>query len=314
MNGHQESKCLTAKERANEKSRLYSLLSAAVEYDRSYQHPLNQSNNVLLIYRLQNMRSVASLNFGLAIMCLTYCGINIALIFVNYLNAKAESNGSEQIVSDDIFHRLEFWATFGFALIECISLVATPKSLISIYKSPLTLKLVLFFNIVASFVPALLVTLNRETFEILSHEIEYINELTKTFVDLILLFNLLQLEDESIKGHFFLTIGAGVVACVQLAVYNLLGKEEDGDMIGEVPAHYFEFVFEMLSSFIGFWFCMDNKRVAEHEIGLILYGSHDNCGICGESREEFEQTYQVSSAKKANYVCPATSYGSVSKV
>ena len=47
---------------------------------------------------------------------------------------------------------------------------------------------------------------------------------------------------------------ATVVAMVQLAVYNGMGRTEDGDMGGEVPAHYLEFSFV-----IAFWFCMDNK-------------------------------------------------------
>ena len=64
------------------------------------------------------------------------------------------------------------------AVLEVISLVSTPKSLLSIYANPLILKLIMFFNIVATLVPALLVSLNLERFEIISHEIEYVNELT----------------------------------------------------------------------------------------------------------------------------------------
>ena len=40
---------------------------------------------------------------------------------------------------------------------------------------------------------------------------------------------------------------ASMVAIVQLAVYNLMGVTEDGDKIGEVPAHYLEFTFEIMS-------------------------------------------------------------------
>ena len=247
-------------------------------------HPLNQSTNILLVYRLQDMRSLASINTVLAILFLGYCAINMVLILV------------------------KFWATFGFALVECVSLVATPKSLIKIYRSPIVLKLILFFNIVASLVPAVLVTLNREVFEILSHEIEYLNELTMTFVDMVLLWSLLKKDGRSFKGQFVITCAAGSVALLQLGVYNLLGRREDGDMAGEVPAHYFEFFFEIISSFIAFWFCMDNKSVAENEIGLILYGSHADCGICSAKSVEFERTYSTTTDAKEGKETP--SYGS----
>lgn len=267
-------------------------------------HPLNQSSNILLVYRLQDMRSLASINTALAILCLGYCAINMVLILVNYLNSRADA----LVVDELTYHLLEFWATFGFALVECVSLVATPKSLIKIYRSPIVLKLILFFNIVASLVPAVLVTLNREVFEILSHEIEYLNELTMTFVDMVLLWSLLKKDDRSFKGQFVITCAAGSVALLQLGVYNLLGRREDGDMAGEVPAHYFEFSFEIISSFIAFWFCMDNKSVAEKEIGLILYGSHEDCGICSAKSVEFETTYSTTTDAKEGKETP--SYGS----
>ena len=262
-------------------------------------HPLNQSSNVLLVYRLQDMRASAFINFVLALLCLGYCAVNMVLILINYLNAKAESMGEEEVVDELTYHLLEFWATFSFSVVECISLVATPKSLIKIYKSPLVLKLVLFFNIVVSLVPAVLVTLNRETFEIFSHEIEYLNELTMTFVDLVLLWSLLRKENQSLKGQLLVTIGAASIAFIQLGVYNFMGRRDDGDMAGESYAHYFEYSFEIISSMIAFWFCMDNKNVAEHEIGLILYGSHHtDCEFCEDKSTEFEQSCKNNSCQE----------------
>ena len=62
-----------------------------------------------------------------------------------------------------MFHTLEFWGTFVFSVVTCISLTSTPKSILNIYDNPLTLRLVLFFNIVAASLPAVLVSLNYGT-------------------------------------------------------------------------------------------------------------------------------------------------------
>ena len=80
-----------------------------------------------------------------------------------------------------------------------------------------------------------------------------------------------------------------LVAVVQLGVYNLMGYDETrDDMVGEVPAHFLEFSFEIISSLIAFWFCMDNKAVADREIGMILYGNHEeDCQICNNQVTEF---------------------------
>ena len=256
------------------------------------------------------MREAEHFNFLLALLCLIYCAINATLIYVNYTNYHAPSDHPLP-VSDYTYHLIEFWGTFGFALVECASLViSTPKSLLQIYYNPIMLKLLLFFNIVATLVPALLVTLNLEEFEILSHEVEYLNELTMTFVDLVLAYSLfggddridrkkttpLSEEDEKQNNFRNKVIAAcisGSVALIQLGVYNGMGKTEDGDMVGEVPAHYLEFVFEIVSSIIAFWFCMDNKFVATKEIGLILYGTHAQCNICGAKSDEFVKMYST---------------------
>ena len=319
--------------------------------------PLNFATNILLVYRLEEMRRSATLNNLLALLCLAYCGVNVTLIYVNYVNSHIDTtndndNDDDLPVSDLTYHLLEFWATFGFAVLEVISLVSTPKSLLSIYANPLILKLIMFFNIVATLVPALLVSLNLERFEIISHEIEYVNELTvsqknekkfcelnntrstsidqcidqsflsllssffqMTFVDLVLLWSLCRLGDVCDRsGQIIITCIAGFVALVQLGVYNLLGQTPDGDMVGEVPAHYFEFSFEIISSLIAFWFCMDNKLVADEEIGLILYGKHQDCLICGAKSIEFESTYFNSAGQPECQevpTAPVISYGSM---
>jgi hypothetical protein len=150
------------------------------------------------------------------------------------------------------------------------------------------------FNIAATLVP---------------HEIEYVNEMTMAFVEIVMLKSLLRFETSaaSLVGQWVVAGLALAVACLQLGVYNLLGRLDDGDMRGEVPAHYFEFAFEILSSLIAFWFCMDNKNVADEEIGSILYGQHRDCTICSAKSTEFEQMYINSNLKGAMTALAATS-------
>jgi hypothetical protein len=187
---------------------------------------------------------------------------------------------------------LEFLGTFVFSVVTCISLTSTPKSILNIYDNPLTLRLVLFFNIVASFIPAILVMLNYEYFEVASHEIEYLNEVTMSFVDLVLLWSLCSMDGGGGQtSPVSMACIASLISLLQLVVYNGMGRTKEGDMVGEVPAHYLEFSFEITSSLIAFWFCMDNKFVCGKEIGEILYGTHEYCNICDASSREFTGTY-----------------------
>ena len=62
-------------------------------------------------------------------------------------------------------------------------------------------KVLLFFDVVATFCPAVLVTLNLEEFETIAHQIEYLNELTMAFVNLVLLASLLRKPDSPQKGE-----------------------------------------------------------------------------------------------------------------
>lgn len=324
--------------------------NAILTFSNSSSLPLlQQSTNVMLVYHLNDLRRVATLNLCLALLCLVYCGVNIGLILVNYCNSQAEFRGEEEVVNENVYHRVEFWATFCFAVVECASLVVggnrsgdiltqqqqqtqnhqSTKSLLSTSRDDSWfLKVVLFLNIVATWVPAMLVTLNLEVFEIVSHEVEYLNELTMTVVDLVLLKRLLNWN----TGRFVLTCVAGMVACVQLGVYNLMGRREDGDMVGEVPAHFLEFAFEIVSSMIAFWFCMDNKSVAEHAIHVLLYGgcnsrnnngsqNHGECELCNEDScsNNSNQSVKTICVKDVSPLIHSsqsvgTSYGSMSNV
>jgi hypothetical protein len=73
---------------------------------------------------------------------------------------------------------------------------------------------------------------------------------------------------------------AAVIAITQIVIYNGMGVTPSGDKVGERLAHYCEFTFEIISALITFWFCVDNKFIADREIDQIMYGDHRDCAVC----------------------------------
>jgi len=347
-------------------------------------------------------------NFFLALLSLLYAAHNVVMLILNTRDHNDDDCGDPEdltiarcgsATSDVIFHRFEFWATFCFALVTAFSLMYTPKAAVNIYARPLLLKLVLMIEICFAAVPAALVTVNLAKYELFCHEIEYVNELTVSFVDIILLASLLRLPDDedddqddqddlewgnhhqrystaTMRGRLsvassttssdrhdtvdsieeeeeeddddtsdkkiipssspgennnnggavvrkdassertrfavdFVPMEESVrhtqkqqtqqqqeqqqnnarivpmvamgVAAIQLVIYNSFPWYAHA----EQTAHYFEFTFGILSSFVTFWFCMDNRFEAEKEIMLILYGNHRDCLNCTARKQSF---------------------------
>lgn len=246
--------------------------------------PLKESANILLLARLQDLRTMSFANFLISICCLVYLAINLTCIVLNgydndhYGEAGTDEEDSHGVTSKVFFHNLEFWATFAFAVTEVLALAYSPKPLGSIYKNTLFLKFVIFVNIVLTFVTAMLVSINLEEFETISHEMEYANELTMAMFDLIILFSLLRARGHvsqsknDVRTSLVIVLIALAIAVAQLTVYNAMGVDEDGDRRGEQAAHYCEFAFEILSAGITFWFCMDNKLHCDQQTMSIMLG------------------------------------------
>lgn len=139
---------------------------------RSRRITLNSSDNVLLAYRAASLKGLSGANFVAALLSLSYCALNMTLLYANLVNAHAKSMGLVPPVDKHTFHLSEFWGTFGFALVEIFALMQTPKSLIATVNSPRLLKIIVFLNVVFTLIPAILVTVNLEYFEVVSHELE----------------------------------------------------------------------------------------------------------------------------------------------
>jgi hypothetical protein len=217
---------------------------------------------------------------GIALLSFCHVVINSALFYCNYC-----IQIGHPIVSDIMFHRTEFWSTFVFVLVQlCAVMILEKNSCFENYPSVVTC--VFLANVIGSLCSAILVTIDLEYFEIVSHELEYVNEITMSFVDLFFLWS----SSSSRYNHCPTECGHGsesktsrgaadgivrrsrtmddrtqwlatasiscLVAIVQLSLYNGFGKNAEGDMNGELVAHYCEFLFESLSGGIMIWFSL----------------------------------------------------------
>ena len=206
------------------------------------------------------------------------------------------------------FHTLEFTATFFFSVLQaCALLYSCNGARGAPSTTPGQLRFVMFFSVGVSFIPALLIWINMEAFETAAHEIEYANEVTMSSIDIVLFLAIMRTNNKASnandvgndakKGYdtknnsksscfrcsdtgsrtgsngFCIAFVALCVALAQLWVYNARGVDEKtGERHGEKDAHYLEFVFEVISATITFFFCMESRRVAELEISRIVYG------------------------------------------
>lgn len=243
------------------------------------QSALNSTTNLLVVVRANEILMMSRVNTGLAIISVLYMAVNVSCFILNSYDNECDPKapGCSPATTPYLFHSLEFWATFVFNLVDLLALGYSPRTLSNQYKNPVVLKLLVLLNIGMSFWSCLLVTINLEKFEVFSHELEYANELTLTIFDATILVSLVRgRSHEQMRSQRWVSImsllAAGIVATVQLGVYNLSGWTADGDSKGEQMSHYLEFGFGIISAGITFWFTMDNRLCAEKRLCQIMYG------------------------------------------
>eukprot|EP00854_Cymbomonas_tetramitiformis_P004366 gene4366-5372_t len=238
--------------------------------------------------RAKELETMSIMNSILAIVSVLFAAVNIIGCILNsYDNdcKPTEDNNCSPATTPQTFHNLEFWSTFFFNVVVLLAFNYSPKVLSNQYENPTRLKLIVLLSVGMSFMSCMLVSINLEKFEILSHELEYANELSMTMCDLVILLSLLRgrhpqgqspayFSDmkDTWKAFLSLFLG-GLVSCAQLGVYNLSGWTSDGDSKGEQIAHYMEFLFNVMSSIIIFWFTMDNRFCAEKRMQQLMYSA-----------------------------------------
>lgn len=241
---------------------------------------LGCTSNVLFLARASELATMSWVNMMLCIASVMYVGVNAVCVVLNYYIDKCKHHQCTPPATDKTFHNMEFIATFLFNVADLLALSYSPKKLSNAYSNPLVLKMIVYINVLCSFTSALLVYVSLEKFETVSHELEYGNELTLAVFDLLILWTLLRgmsgrLRDCATQCNtIFCIMLAVIIAVIQLGLYNFMGWTADGDSKGETTAHYFEFMFEILSASITFWFTLDNKFMADSALSELMRATH----------------------------------------
>lgn len=115
-------------------------------------------------------------------------------------------------------------------------------------------------NVSATWVAAVLVFISLEKFETVAHELEYVNEFTMACVDLLIVLDVLVLGGRWRVYQVSVSVLACAVPVVNLTLYN--AHVFHVVPAGERIAHYFEFTFNIVSSAISFWLCIDSMLLA----------------------------------------------------
>lgn len=240
---------------------------------------LKESTNVIVLVRAHELTTMSRVNTMMAFLAVLYVSVNVVGCILNSYENDCDPTAPScsPATTPQVFHNLEFWSTSIFNVVNLVALNFSPKNLSNQYENPMFLKLVVLLNVGMSFSSSVLVSINLEKFEVLSHELEYFNELTVAIFDITILLTLMRGRSH-IASHdgnrlsVITLVGAVCVAVVQLGIYNLSGWTADGDSKGETAAHYLEFAFGIVSGGITFWFTMDNKMCADKRLGAIMYG------------------------------------------
>ena len=168
--------------------------------------PLRKETNILVLVRLNDLKFLRDVNIWLAIGATAYFGVNVVCTVLNSFSrgewpgeAECTLNPSDcPVTTDQIFHRTEFGTTWLFSIIEVLAIIYSPDRQ---FEAELLLKFLVFWNVAASFVPAMLVFINLEMFEVPSHQLEYANGFAMAGVDMLMGIQLMREYRKAVLQH-----------------------------------------------------------------------------------------------------------------
>ncbi len=159
------------------------------------------------------------------------------------------------------FHMLDFWGSFGFALIEAAILVIADMVTIGSMRY-----FIVAVNIGTTLIAAILFSFNPEFWEVPCHWIEFSAQIFITLSDILFIFHQFKKTENVLYKYRYYELGLVLFfACSAVTKLLVYGDVISLGIDGEQAAHFFEYCGEMVNALFAFVFtfvmykeCNDN--------------------------------------------------------
>lgn len=222
----------------------------------------------LVLYRQTQIDSSVTKMTAYALLALLFGAFQLALLAINFQ--------SQEYIETEIFgpfHFGEFWAIFMFTVLEAFLLTTSGalEPLEQFGRLRYVYYTTMVVNIVLTFVAAVLLSMDAETFESPAHFIEYCAQIPIAMVDAVFVFIAQQYltESKADADHALsvlrnaLTSGGGLVSLLVViaSILQLLAYTDviEASIPGEQVAHFFEFPIEFVNACIAVWFAVRTR-------------------------------------------------------
>lgn len=222
----------------------------------------------VLIYRQMQIDSSVAKMTAYALQAVLFGAFQLALLGINF-----QSQEYIETVIFYPFHLGEFWAIFLFTLLEAF--ILTTSGALELVDQLGRWRYVYYatmgVNIVLTFVAAVLLSMDDETFEGPAHFIEYGAQIPIALIDAVFILqqHLLASKAQSISPLSFavlksaLTSAGGLLSLVVFiaSILQLFAYTEvfEVSIPGEQVAHFFEFPIEFINASIALWFAVRTR-------------------------------------------------------
>jgi len=229
--------------------------------------------SALIVYRQTQIDASVAKMTAYALLAVLFGAFQLALLGINF-----QSQQYIETVVFSPFHLGEFWAIFMFTLLEAVILTTSGAlDLAQLGRLRLLYYGTMGVNIVLTFVAAILLSMDSETFEKPAHFLEYCAQIPITLIDLVFVFQQRAITEKGTDGDLVpeaslnwssskasLASVGGVASAVVFvgSVLQLFAYTETFELSipGEQVAHFFEFPIEFVNACIALWFALRTRQ------------------------------------------------------